>query len=1125
MMNIDNRSYVTFVPLYGLTHLYITCIILGIIIICTIIGNIFVVIAILIDRQLQRVSNYLILSLAVADLMVAILVMPVSALNEVSEKWWLVAIAIDRYWAITCVTYIRDQKKKPIYIMLIIIWILSLIISLPTRFHKSRNDQLYNDVYYAGECNINKDYIFTIFSTVGAFYLPMTFLIGIYVKIYQAARRRIRRRTLRAFSIVTSSSNKLTRTFTDLHESDGDDEHHNSNRKHFFERCSICVTNLFLNSCPLRVFTESSPSPTSNEYLDMTSSNSEKETSSPYFSVDTVGCSDKYSMITYSHHLNQQNIMMSPTECPNTETLNENDIMEDCNSSMNYPNSTLYASKTMIHNELNDRCCLHLNSYFHQNDSTDDCLKQINNEMIGPNNSCSCSTMKIHNDHDLTDRMSMSGRTSTEDVTKIKETDFQSVKSFNRCLSPKDYERSKKKTIVEMNYNLKHNSNISEMKKIENQSESVQLYEASPQLKSIMITPKKFNKELCIPSPILFDSEEITNHLTYLQIPFCDDIDPSHDSIKLCNELNHSHDHIQSNLYPISPYLSSNESLISTYSYMIFYEQSFNQIRPPLCYDLYEYHKIDQNQIKDFNLKPFHQHITQFNQTNYYNNNINNNNNNNSNDNNVIDNNSHKISNNSNSINSNNYTTNNNTNNNSNNISNSDNNSNNNGGNNSKNNIINNSNNNSNSKNYTTYNNFIINNNNTNNNIISNNNSNNISNSDNNSNNNGGNNSKNNIINNSNNNSNSKNYTTYNNFIINNNNTNNNIISNNNSNNISNSDNNSNNNGGNNSKNNIINNSNNNSNSKNYTTYNNFIINNNNTNNNNNNSISNSNNRNNTINNNYKNSSDNKSNNNNGNNGKNNNINNSNNNTNSKNYTTNNNIINSNNNRKNNNNINNISNNNNSNSNNDSNNNAGNNSNNNNIQNINNNIKKSNNNDNGSKYTINNFINNSNNTTNTNNSKQFLKEPLHLKVNSFKSITIHHLNEMELYHERIECHHESKAARTLTIITSCFLLCWLPFFLYTLILPFCLIKCNRYRFIESFLLWLGYLNSLFNPIIYTIFSPNFRNAFKKILYHIYLIIFKKKKIFFLKKKRKKIIFLNEKIKNFFYLYFIVFGFK
>ena len=35
--------------------------------------------------------------------------------------------------------------------------------------------------------------------------------------------------------------------------------------------------------------------------------------------------------------------------------------------------------------------------------------------------------------------------------------------------------------------------------------------------------------------------------------------------------------------------------------------------------------------------------------------------------------------------------------------------------------------------------------------------------------------------------------------------------------------------------------------------------------------------------------------------------------------------------------------------------------------------------------------------------------------------------------------------------------------------------------IFSFFQWLGYLNSLLNPVIYTIFSPDFRNAFKKML--------------------------------------------
>ena len=48
---------------------------------CT--GNVFVIAAILLDRHLQSVANYLILSLAVADLLVALLVMPLGAVYEV----------------------------------------------------------------------------------------------------------------------------------------------------------------------------------------------------------------------------------------------------------------------------------------------------------------------------------------------------------------------------------------------------------------------------------------------------------------------------------------------------------------------------------------------------------------------------------------------------------------------------------------------------------------------------------------------------------------------------------------------------------------------------------------------------------------------------------------------------------------------------------------------------------------------------------------------------------------------------------------------------------------------------------------------------------------------------------
>ena len=45
--------------------------------------------AILLDRHLQSVANYLILSLALTDLLVACLVMPLGAVYEVSREWAL----------------------------------------------------------------------------------------------------------------------------------------------------------------------------------------------------------------------------------------------------------------------------------------------------------------------------------------------------------------------------------------------------------------------------------------------------------------------------------------------------------------------------------------------------------------------------------------------------------------------------------------------------------------------------------------------------------------------------------------------------------------------------------------------------------------------------------------------------------------------------------------------------------------------------------------------------------------------------------------------------------------------------------------------------------------------------
>uniref|UniRef100_A0A915IR67 G-protein coupled receptors family 1 profile domain-containing protein n=1 Tax=Romanomermis culicivorax TaxID=13658 RepID=A0A915IR67_ROMCU len=109
-----------------------------------------------------------------------------------------------------------------------------------------------------------------------------------------------------------------------------------------------------------------------------------------------------------------------------------------------------------------------------------------------------------------------------------------------------------------------------------------------------------------------------------------------------------------------------------------------------------------------------------------------------------------------------------------------------------------------------------------------------------------------------------------------------------------------------------------------------------------------------------------------------------------------------------------------------------------------------------------------------------------------------------------EAKRERRAGRTLAIITGIFVVCWLPFFLMALYRPLCVYFycskndghndqgnqafaetgriqdvdgdcCSIPPTVQSAMAWLGYLNSALNPILYTIFSPDFRHAFKKLL--------------------------------------------
>nr|XP_032809513.1 5-hydroxytryptamine receptor 1A-like [Petromyzon marinus] len=187
-------------------------------ILCAIFGNSCVIAAIALERTLQNVANYLIGSLAVTDLLVSILVLPMAALYQVLDRWTLgqvvcdifialdvlcctssilhlCVIALDRYWAITNpIDYVNKRTPRRAVIMISLTWLVGFSISIPPmlgwRTPEDRADP--------NACKISQDHGYTIYSTFGAFYIPLILMLVLYSRIFRAARFRIRKNVKKA---------------------------------------------------------------------------------------------------------------------------------------------------------------------------------------------------------------------------------------------------------------------------------------------------------------------------------------------------------------------------------------------------------------------------------------------------------------------------------------------------------------------------------------------------------------------------------------------------------------------------------------------------------------------------------------------------------------------------------------------------------------------------------------------------------------------------------------------------------------------------------------------------------------------------------------------------------------
>ncbi|CAF0757594.1 unnamed protein product [Rotaria sordida] len=220
--------------LVSVQHCILTAIILGAIILATITGNILVIVAVKIEKSLHSVAYYLFVSLAVADLMVASMVMPIAVLKEVTRSWvlgsfvcdaWvmidllcctasilhLVAIALDRYWAITNLDYATKRTSARILILICVIWSTSILISSSHLFPIFRDKR----GRPPGQCHLIGNVPYTIISTIGAFYIPLIVMCIIYWKIFQAAKFRIRRKAFnsnRSMPLPSTTGTTVTTT-------------------------------------------------------------------------------------------------------------------------------------------------------------------------------------------------------------------------------------------------------------------------------------------------------------------------------------------------------------------------------------------------------------------------------------------------------------------------------------------------------------------------------------------------------------------------------------------------------------------------------------------------------------------------------------------------------------------------------------------------------------------------------------------------------------------------------------------------------------------------------------------------------------------------------------------------
>ncbi|KAI4882506.1 hypothetical protein NFI96_018908, partial [Prochilodus magdalenae] len=172
-----------------------------VIIFFTVGGNILVILAVSLEKKLQNATNFFLRSLAMADMLVGILVMPASLINILYDYTWplpvvlcpmwifldvlfstasimhLCAISLDRYIGIRSpIQYSRSNSACRSMAKITVVWTISIVVSLPIPVIGLQDKQ---KVLVNGTCELNEPY-FVLVGSVVAFFVPLVIMVVCY---------------------------------------------------------------------------------------------------------------------------------------------------------------------------------------------------------------------------------------------------------------------------------------------------------------------------------------------------------------------------------------------------------------------------------------------------------------------------------------------------------------------------------------------------------------------------------------------------------------------------------------------------------------------------------------------------------------------------------------------------------------------------------------------------------------------------------------------------------------------------------------------------------------------------------------------------------------------------------